>query len=91
MRAERLADADRGAASGITLSRPAGYLGVPRDRITLDGLTPPPGIPAGVPGVSTVKVKLTSGVGRAVASWRRRRFTDVETAHCLASAMAFPN
>jgi DNA primase len=31
------------------------------------------------------------GVGRAAASRARRRFTDVETACCLASAVAFPN
>ena len=31
------------------------------------------------------------GVGRAAASGAGRRFTDVETACCLASAMAFPN
>ena len=31
------------------------------------------------------------GLGRAAASGAGRRFTDVETACCLASAMAFPN
>jgi triacylglycerol lipase len=68
LRAERLADADKSAASVVTLSRPRGYFGLPRDRITLDGSTPAPGIPPGVAGVSTSKLKLGSGAGRPVAA-----------------------
>ena len=45
LRPERLADADRDAQSLVTLSRPRGYFGVPRDRIALDGTSPPAGIP----------------------------------------------
>ncbi len=66
LRAERVADADRDALAVVTLTRPRGYFGVPRDEISLDGLSPPAGIPPGVPGVSTAKVRLDSGVGRAV-------------------------
>ncbi len=66
LRAERLADADKAAASVITLSRPRGYFGVPRDRIALDGVSPPAGIPPGVAGVASAKLKLTDGAGRAV-------------------------
>jgi triacylglycerol lipase len=63
--AERLADADKGAASVVTLTRPRGYFGLPRDTITLDGKAPP-GVPQGVAGVSVSKLKLTEAPGRAV-------------------------
>jgi hypothetical protein len=68
LRAERLADADKDAAAVVTLSRPRGYFGVPRDRISLDGVTPAPGIPQGVAGVSSSKIKLAGGAGRPVAA-----------------------
>jgi len=68
LRAERIAAADSAAVSVITLTRPRGYFGVPRDRITLDGVSPPPGIPPGVAGVSSAKLKLDGGAGRAVAA-----------------------
>ena len=67
LRAERFADADKGAASVVTLTRPRGYFGLPRDSISLDGQSPPPGVPQGTAGVSTSKLKLTDGAGRAVA------------------------
>ena len=67
LRAERLADADKDAASVLMLTRPRGYFGVPRDTIVFDGV-PPPGIPPGVAGVSTSKLKLASGAGRSVAA-----------------------
>ena len=54
---ERLADADRDAKSLVTLTRPRGYFGVPRDRIVLDGTSPPAGIPRGVAGVSTARAQ----------------------------------
>jgi pimeloyl-ACP methyl ester carboxylesterase len=66
LRAERLSEIDRDAAAVVILTRPRGYFGVPRDRIVLDGQSPPPGIPEGVPSVSTAKLKLTSDVGRPV-------------------------
>ena len=49
LRAERLADVDKDAASVVTFSRPRGYFGVPRDRISLDGVSPPAGIPPAPP------------------------------------------
>lgn len=67
LRAERLADADRGAASVLILTRPRGYFGLPRDTIVFDGAAPP-GVPAGVAGVSTSKLKLADGAGRSVAA-----------------------
>jgi pimeloyl-ACP methyl ester carboxylesterase len=66
LRTERLADADRSAGSVVSFSRPRGYFGLPRDRITLDGATPAPGIPTGVAGVAVSKLKLPAGPQRAV-------------------------
>ena len=63
---ERLADADRDAKSLVTLSRPRGYFGVPRDRVVLDGASPPAGIPNGVAGVSTARVKVADASGRVI-------------------------
>jgi len=63
---ERLADADRDAKSLVTLSRPRGYFGVPRDRIALDGTSPPADIPRGVAGVSTARLKLADTSPRAI-------------------------
>ena len=63
---ERLADADRDARSVVTLTRPRGYFGVPRDRIVLDGTSPPAGIPSGVAGVSSVRVKVGDAAERAI-------------------------
>ena len=66
LRAERLADADRSAASVVTLTRPRGYFGVPRDQLSLDGQSPPPGVPPGTAGVAAAKMKLIDGAGRSV-------------------------
>ena len=63
---ERLADADRDAKSLVTLTRPRGYFGVPRDRIVLDGTSPPAGIPSGVAGVSSVRLKVADAGDRAI-------------------------
>ena len=67
LRAERIADADRDAKSIVTLTRPRGYFGVPRDQISLDGKSPPGGIPPGVAGVSSAKLKVLDAPDRAVA------------------------
>jgi len=66
LRAEKLLDADKDAAAVVFLTRPRGYFGVPRDQIGLDGKSPPAGIPSGVAGVASAKLKLSDGVGRAV-------------------------
>ena len=42
------------------------YFGLPRDRIVLDGASPPAGIAPGVAGVSTARQKVTDTVGRPV-------------------------
>ena len=67
LRARNLTEADRKAQAVVTLDRPRGYFGLPRDEISLDGKSPPAGVPAGVAGVSSATVRLTDGVGRAVA------------------------
>ena len=67
LRAERLLDADKSAGAVLTLTRPRGYFSLPRDRIVLDGASPPAGIPiSGSAGVSAAKLKLTEGPGRTV-------------------------
>ena len=66
LRAERLAEADRGAAAVVTLTRPRGYFGVPRDEISLDGQSPPAGIPTGVPTAASSKLKLADASPRRI-------------------------
>ena len=68
LRAERLLDADKGAGAVVVLTRPRGYFGLPRDTIVLDGQNPAPGIPPGVAGVSTSRLRLAAGPDRAVAA-----------------------
>ena len=65
LRAERMADADKGAESIVTLVRPRGYLDPARDKMLLDGAQPP-GVPLGA-GVASAKVKPAGGV-RAIAA-----------------------
>lgn len=67
LRAERIAAADRDAPAVVTLTRPRGYFGIPRDEIELDGRSPPAGIPSGVAGVSVAKARLADASERAVA------------------------
>ena len=66
LRADRLAEADKDAKAVVTLTRPRGYFGVPRDQISLDGKSPPAGISPGVAGVSTAKLKVMDAAGRSV-------------------------
>jgi pimeloyl-ACP methyl ester carboxylesterase len=65
LRPGRLDDNDQGAGSVITLSRPRGYLGHGRDTFLLDGKIPH-GVPAGVPSVSAVTIRLAPDAPRAV-------------------------
>jgi len=67
LRPERIATADREAKSIVTLTRPRGYFGVGRDRMSLDGASPPPGVPAGVATVATSKLKLADAASRPIA------------------------
>jgi pimeloyl-ACP methyl ester carboxylesterase len=63
---ERLAEADRSGGALVIFNRMRGYFGVPRDRVVLDGVSPPAGIPSGVPGVASAKAKIADGNGRTV-------------------------
>ena len=67
LRPARIAEGDRDAASVVTMTRPRGYFGLGRDRMSLDG-KPPPGVQAGVPGVSAAKLKLQEDGVRSVAA-----------------------
>ena len=66
LRAQRMADADKTALAVVTLTRPRGYFGLPRDTISLDGQNPPPGVPQGVAGVAASKVRVIDAIGRSV-------------------------
>ena len=68
LRPARIADADKDAASVVTMTRPRGYFGVGRDLMSLDGKSPPPGLPPGVPGVAASKLKLNEPAVRSVAA-----------------------
>ena len=68
LRASRLADADKDAKSVVTLARPRGYFTVPRDRVSLDGASPPAGVPSGVGSVAAAKLKVADTPGRAVSA-----------------------
>ncbi len=67
LRPERFVDAERDAGAIVVLTRPRGYFGIPRDRISLDGTSPPAGIPSGVAGVAAARLKLADASARAVA------------------------
>jgi hypothetical protein len=67
LRPARIADADRGATSIVTLTRPRGYFGLGRDAMSLDG-KPLPGVTAGVAGVSSAKLKLNEAGTRSVVA-----------------------
>jgi hypothetical protein len=67
LRAVRIADADKGAASVVAMSRPRGYFGLGRDRMRIDGV-PPPGIAPGVPGLSIARIRLAEPELRSVAA-----------------------
>ncbi len=65
LRPERFTAADKDAVAVVLMARPRGYFGLPRDRIVLDGRSPPPGIPAGVASVAVTRLPLADA-GRTV-------------------------
>lgn len=70
---ERMAEADQGAASIVTMSRPRGYLDPARDAMMLDGAAPV-GVPAGA-GASTAKVKPAGAQRPITAEFNGERIT----------------
>lgn len=67
MRPGRLTDAQRNAGSVVTMTRPRGYFDLQRDRMSLDGAALP-GVPPGVPGVSSATLLLPPGPPRTVVA-----------------------
>ncbi|MEP7102844.1 MAG: twin-arginine translocation pathway signal, partial [Burkholderiales bacterium] len=65
LRVEKILDADKDAAAIVIMTRPRGYFGLPRDSISLDGKNPP-GVPSGVAGVASSKLKLGEAASRPV-------------------------
>jgi triacylglycerol lipase len=71
LRAEKLpvpVATDAAGTAQITFTRPRGYFGLPRDTVVLDGTNPAPGIPTGVAGVSTSRIKVVAAAPRAVVA-----------------------
>jgi triacylglycerol lipase len=66
LRATTLSPADAQAGAVVFFNRPRGYFGLPRDRVTLDGIDPAPGIPQGVAGVAVSKRVLPASPLRTV-------------------------
>ena len=56
LRPERIAAADKDAKSITIFTRPRGYFDARRDRMSFDGISPPPGVPAEGAGVSSSKI-----------------------------------
>jgi triacylglycerol lipase len=73
MRPARVAEADKGAISVVTMNRPRGYFGVGRDIMSLDQQSPPPGLPPGVPGLASSKLKITVADRPIVAEFNGER------------------
>ncbi len=65
LRVEKILETDRDAAAIVIMTRPRGYFGLPRDTINLDGKSPP-GVPQGVAGVASSKLKLADAASRPV-------------------------
>jgi triacylglycerol lipase len=65
LRPGRIANTDRDAQSLIFMTRPRGYFGLNRDRMSQDG-KPLAGIVSGVPGVSTAKLKIVARTPRPI-------------------------
>jgi triacylglycerol lipase len=76
LRPERIADADRQVGAITILSRPRGYFDAQRDKMNLDGQTPPPGVPPAGAGVSTSTIKLPQATDRPIkAEFNGERLT----------------
>jgi len=67
-RPEALSADDRAAKAVVILKRPRGYFGVPRDHVEFDGRVPASGIPPGVAGVDSSRMRLLVAPGRPVTA-----------------------
>ncbi|MFM2066122.1 MAG: hypothetical protein RLZZ584_1031 [Pseudomonadota bacterium] len=70
LRAERILSIESTATSIVSLARPRGYLGLPRDTIVFDGRNPPPGLQPGVAGASLTKLLLRDTNRSVTADYR---------------------
>ena len=72
LRAERIADDDKTAPAIVTMVRPRGYLDPARDKMALDGQSPPPGALPGA-GVASSKIKPAAAARPVVAEFNGER------------------
>jgi triacylglycerol lipase len=73
LRAERMADADKDVVTSggsiVNFARPRGYFDADRDRVSLDGISPPPGISKGTgAGLAASKIKAASFQSRSISA-----------------------
>jgi pimeloyl-ACP methyl ester carboxylesterase len=70
MRLERLtAQADREAEAVVLMTRPRGYLGVGRDKMSFDGKSPPPNLnDDGMPGISQSRIRYAQLEARPIVA-----------------------
>lgn len=67
LRPTRLANEDKSATTVVQMSRPQGRLGVGRDRMSLDGKSPP-GIAPGIPSVGLSTLRLNEQAMRSLVA-----------------------
>jgi hypothetical protein len=67
LRPERIADADKGAAAIVSMTRPRGYFDPARDKMSFDGQSPPPGALPGA-GVASSKIKPANAASRSIVA-----------------------
>ncbi len=68
LRPARVQPGDREAQAIVTMSRPRGYFGLGRDTMSMDGLSPPPGVGPGVAGVSSAKLRIGDSAMRPIVA-----------------------
>ncbi len=76
LRPERMSDAEKAAWSLVTFFRPRGYFDAQRDKMSFDGQSALPGVPASGAGVASSKIVLTqAGVRPVSAEFNGERLT----------------
>ncbi len=68
LRPERMSEAEKSAQSLVTFSRPRGYFDAQRDKISFDGQSALPGVPASGAGVASSRMVLTQPGLRAISA-----------------------
>lgn len=68
LRLQRRVAPDDDAHAVVTMTRPRGYFDVSRDKMSFGGISPPPGLPASGAGLSTSKLKATTGEAQTVVA-----------------------